>query len=119
MSLLEFRENTDLKRSWEMLPAEPLWKRAPTRDAQGRPVSDFMMIIPKLGKKPPQHIKRTLGHIDAVLQCYSHVVLFADINLKLNTLWISVKPVPGICLELAAAVKVRVPEALLVAHKRE
>jgi hypothetical protein len=119
MGLLEIRDNTDLKRSGEMLPAEPLWKRAPARDAQGRPVSDFMMIIPKLGKKPPLHIKTTLSQIDGVLQCYRHVVLFADINLKLNTLWITVKPVPGICLELAAAIKVSVPEALLVAHKQE
>lgn len=119
MGLLEIRDKTELKRSAEMLPSEPLWKRAPTRDAQGRPVSDFMMIIPKLSKKPPQHIKSTISHIDAVLQRYRHVVLFADINLKLNTLWITVKPVPGICLELAAAVKVQVPEALLVAHKQE
>ena len=119
MDLLEIHNKTDLTRSGELLPAEPLWMRAPTRDAHGRPVSDFMMIIPKLGKKPPQHIKTTLGRIDNVLQRYRHVVLFADFNMKLNTLWITVKPVPGICLELAAAVKVCVPEALLVAHKQE
>ncbi len=119
MGLLEIRDKTDLKGNGAMLPAEPLWMRAPTRDAQGRPVSDFMMIIPKLGKQPPQQIKATISDIDAVLQHYRHVVLFAEINLKLNTLWITVKPIPGMCLELAAAVKVRVPKALLVAHKQE
>jgi len=45
--------------------------------------------------------------------------VFAEVNLKLNTLWVTVKPVPGICLELAAAIKVRIPEALLVAQKQE
>ncbi|MEJ2060890.1 MAG: hypothetical protein P8Y64_10460 [Gammaproteobacteria bacterium] len=100
-------------------PGEPLYKRAPTRDEHGRPLSDFMMIIPKLCKRPQDYIQQTLREIEAVLRYYQNVVVFADMNLKLNTLWVTVRPVPGICLELAAAVKVRVPEALLVAQKQE
>ena len=102
-----------------MHPAEPLWKRAPTRDADGRPLSDFMMIIPKLSKRPTEVIRATLREIEAVLTAYHHAVVFADVNLKLNTLWVTVKPIPGICLELPAALKLRVPEALLVASKHE
>ncbi len=43
--------------------------------------------------------------------------MFAEINLPLNLLWVSVKPVPGIILELATTIKLAVPEALLVAQK--
>lgn len=100
-----------------MTPAEPLWKRAPTRDAQGRRLSDFMMIVPNLRKRPRHYITQTLREIESVLHSYEHVVMFADFNLKLNTLWVSVKPQPGICLELPAALKVRVPEALLVGQQ--
>jgi hypothetical protein len=40
-------------------------------------------------------------------------------NLKLNALWVTVRPIPGICLELPAAIKMQVPEALLVGQKQE
>jgi hypothetical protein len=54
-----------------------------------------------------------------VLARYGDAVVFADVNLRLNTLWVTVRPIPGICLELPAALKHRVPEALLVAHKHD
>lgn len=98
-------------------PAEPLWKRVPTRDAEGRPFSDFMMLIPRLRSRP-RHIKEaTIAEIHAVLDHYRRVVVFADLNLRLNVLWVSVRPVPGICLELPAAIKCRVPEAMLVGQR--
>jgi hypothetical protein len=102
-----------------MHPAEPLWKRAPSRDERGRPLSDFMMIIPKLSRRPTQYIRDTLREIEGVLARYGDAVVFADVNLRLNTLWVTVRPIPGICLELPAALKHRVPEALLVAHKHD
>jgi hypothetical protein len=43
--------------------------------------------------------------------------VFADMNLRLNVLWVTVRPIPGICLELPAALKTRVPEAMLVAQR--
>lgn len=95
-------------------PAAPLWQRVPTRTPEGRLASDFMMLIPGLRRRPQDQLQKVLDDIHAVLTRYRNVVLFADMNLKLNLLWISVRPVPGITLELAAAVKVRVPEALLV-----
>ena len=96
-------------------PGEPLWKRAPARDETGRPLSDFLMIIPRLSRQPSDVISRKLGAIQRVLERYGKVVVFADMNLKLNTLWVTVRPVPGITLELAAVIKMSVPEALLVA----
>lgn len=94
---------------------EPLWKRVPTSDEEGRPLSDFMMLIPKLGSQPTQHIQHTFDEIQLVFDHYRHAVVFADLNLRLNLLWVTVKPIPGICLELPTALKSRVPEAMLVA----
>jgi hypothetical protein len=100
-----------------MSPAEPLWKRAPGRDAQGRALGDFMMIIPRLKTRPSAYIRNTIHQIQKVFAYYENVVVFADLNLKLNVLWVTVKPIPGITLELAAAVKSQVPEAVLVANR--
>jgi len=98
-----------------LTPSEPLWKLAPTRDDEGKSFVDFIMLIPKLKKKPKSYIESTLGKIHMVLSQYSHVVVFADINLKINCLWISHKAQPGLCMELASAIQRQVPEALLVA----
>ena len=100
-----------------ILPGEPLWKRVPTRDEDGSPLSDFMMIIPKLKTKSREEIAKTFTTIENVLKCYQDSVVFADLNLAMNVLWVSVKPVPGICIELPTAIKLQVPEALLVSHK--
>jgi hypothetical protein len=100
-------------------PSEPLWQRAPTRDEQGRALSDFMMIIPHLRDKPRRQLEQTVQRIEQVLLRYHDKVVFADLNLALNVLWVSVRPVPGICLELPTAIKLQVPEALLVSHKFE
>jgi hypothetical protein len=106
-----------LSKTAGMEAAEPLWKRVPTHDENGSPLSDFMMIIPKLRSSPGHIIKNIITEISTVLGHYEKTVVFADLNLKLNVLWVSVKPVPGICLELPAAIKMRVPQAMLVGHK--
>jgi len=98
----------------EMSPAEPLWKIAPTRDENGDRVSDFLMIIPKLRHKPENHIKRTLNDIDLVLKQFKTDIVFANMDMKLNTLWVSFKPEPGLLMKIAAAIKLQVPEAVLV-----
>jgi hypothetical protein len=41
-------------------------------------------------------------------------VVFANLDMKLNTLWVSFKNEPGLFMEIIAAVKHSVPEALLV-----
>ena len=97
-----------------MMPGGPLWKIAPTRDEDGKSFIDFMMIIPRLKKKPQKYIDNTLKDIQMVLSQYSNVVVFANMNLKINCLWISHRAQPGLCQELAAAIRHRVPEAMLV-----
>ncbi len=99
----------------DSVPGLPLWQLAPTRDSAGQRLTDFMMLIPRLRNRPPAEIERTSHDIQAVLALHRDVV-FADLNLKLNLLWVSLRPGPGAISELAAAIRVRVPEAVLVAH---
>ena len=112
-------KTTELKigRFGEVEPADPLWKRVPVRDSEGKPFSDFMMIIPKLRHSSPQGIKEVVVKIEKVLTYYERHVVFADLNLKINVLWVSLKPVPGMCLEVATAINLHVPDAKLVAQR--
>jgi hypothetical protein len=105
-----------LPSSPDLVPADPLYKRAPREDEHGRPLSDFMMIIPKLRTRPQHLIQETISKIERVLDRNSHVVVFADLNLKLNVLWVTVKPSPGVCWNLPGQINSEVPEALLVAQ---
>jgi hypothetical protein len=99
-------------------PAKPLWQLAPTRDSDGRLLTDFMMLIPRLKDKPAIEIERTSGHIHSILSRHRDVV-FADLNLKLNLLWVSLRPRQGAIAEICAAIRIWVPEAMLVAHHAE
>ena len=47
---------------------------------------------------------------------YQDTVVFAEFNLKLNLLWVSIRPVQGIRYEITGAIQERVPEARLVSH---
>lgn len=99
-------------------PGLPLWQVAPTRDGAGRRLTDFMMLIPHLRSRPRAEIEKASRDIQAVLALHQDVV-FADLNLKLNLLWVSLTPRPGAISELVAAIRLRVPEAVLVAHYAE
>ena len=101
-----------------MEPGTPLWQIVPTRGADGRPLADFMMLIPGLRRQPQHVINTTLNHLQQVLeQCRD--VVFVNLNLKINVLWVSVNCRPGIILELVAAIQRHVPEAVLVAQKQD
>lgn len=99
-----------------LLPAEPLRKRAPAFDEHGKALSDFMVLIPGLVKKPQHLIQATIEHIQNVFADYNHVVVFAELNLKLSLLWVSVKPVPGVRFQISEALRAVIPEARLVSH---
>ncbi len=96
-------------------PAGPLWQRVPLRDEEGRGLGDFMMLIPGLRRRPAHMIEAVVRDILDVLRRHERTVVFADLNLKLEVLWVSVRPLPGACLALAAAIHERVPGAKLVA----
>lgn len=110
----------ELKLSVDVSPAQPLWKLAPTRDENGGPVSDVLIIIPKLKSRPEQYIKDTLANIEFALKQYSDEILFANLDMKLNTLWVSFKAIPGVYVDIVSTLKTNVPEAVLVgdSHSR-
>lgn len=105
-----------LLRSLEMHEVEPLHKRVPTHDENGRTLSDFMILIPKLRDKPHHLLKDTVRDIERILFGFGKSIVFAELNLKLNVLWVSVRPRPGITFEVAGALQTCIPEAKLVSH---
>jgi hypothetical protein len=108
----------ELRKTLECEPGQPLWKVVPTRDENGKLLIDFVMWIPRLKRQSPDYIQTTLVHIHAVLQRYQEVV-FADMNLAINVLWVSLKHRPGIVREVFNAIHALVPEAKLVAQQME
>ncbi|MDX2506530.1 MAG: hypothetical protein QNL62_18905 [Gammaproteobacteria bacterium] len=116
--MLDNKTKSTLKTAtYSLTPNEPLWKRVPVKDEYGRFFSDFMMLIPKLSQQPAEKKIAKIDAIEQVFRHYGKAIVFADLNLKINVLWVTVRPIPGICLELPAAIKHYVPEALLIAQK--
>lgn len=117
---IRLSQNTLPKSGTKVSPGVPLHEIAPTRDENGKPLSDFMMIIPKLKHQSEDYIQQTLNKLDKVLNYYKEKIVFVDLNMKINVLWVTIKPIPGLILEISAAIKTQVPEALLVAdHQGE
>lgn len=114
---LQSRQAETLLFSSGLLPAEPLWKRLPARDEEGRRLTDFMMVIPGLNKMHHDSSARIMVKLEEVLGYYRNVVLFADLNLKTNVLWVSLRQSNGVCIEVAAAIHAVVPQARLVAEQ--
>ncbi len=101
----------------ELHEPEPLYRRAPSRDEDGRPLSDFMMLIPGLRDLPQAAFRDRVAGIQAILGDHPGVV-FADLNVPINVLWVSIRPEIGLISSLASAIQDRIPEALLVASDR-
>lgn len=96
--------------------SQPLWQRVPTRTDAGEYACDFMMLVSRFNQLTTPVQENIVEKLYAVLKHYSDVVLFADLNVKLNLLWISHRPRPGIGLEVAAMIHEQIPEAKLVSH---
>jgi len=75
-----------------------------------------MMLIPGLREKPRHIIDTVIQDVHIALTHFSEVVVFAEFNLRLNLLWVSIRPVQGIRFEIASAIQRLVPEAKLVSH---
>jgi hypothetical protein len=104
--------------AFSLEPHQPLYRRAPARDVDGRPFGDFMVLIPGLRERPRHELAERLARLQAVMVRFREVV-FVDLNLPLNLLWVSVRPRPGVILELFGAVKLELPEAKLVGQRWE
>lgn len=93
----------------------PLWKRAPARDENGIPYNDFMMLIPGLNKLGGPVVEEYLVKIQHCLKPFGSVVVYVDMNIKLNILWISLRPGPGITSDIVVAIQQVIPDAKLIA----
>lgn len=108
----------DSKRAPSCTPfivASPLWSRAPSRDENGAPYIDFMMLIPGLKNADTVTIESYMVKIRNSLGDFEHVVAYVDLNIRLNILWISSRAVPGISRLIMQAIQREIPEAKIVA----
>jgi len=94
----------------------PLYTRAPTRDPDGAAYSDFMVLIPGLRDLSRADFGDRVAGLQAVLGQYQQVV-FADLNVPLNLLWVTLIPEFGLIATMAESLRQRIPEARLVGHE--
>ena len=111
------KKSEQLKPTLELSANTPLWSRVPTKDETGEYLGDFMMIITGLKKASPEHRKQTINTLTQVLSSYSDAVMFADLNMKMSLLWVSVRPIKGMLAEIPRAIIDSVPEARLVSDR--
>lgn len=78
-----------------------------------------MLLIPGLKQWPQGRRQQLLDELQQLFETYAHSVVFADLNLKLNLLWVSHRQGKGITLMLFQAIRERIPEAVLVASQAE
>lgn len=95
-------------------PGGPLHQRAPTRDSAGRPVSDLMLLLPGLKTGLEPVVSRVSAELSAILAGFGDRVLFAELNLKLGLLWVTVPGEPGLCHEVAQTVRAHLPETRVI-----
>jgi hypothetical protein len=70
-----------------------------------------------LREAPVPELSARLSLIEAALGRHVEVV-FADLNLPLNLLWVSVRPRRGVILEISASIRLCEPAAVLVGERR-
>ena len=95
--------------------SEPLFRRLPKQDEHGRFLGDFMMLIPGLREMPGAQADLQLARLQRILDADDDVV-FADLNLPLNLLWVSVRQRHGVVTEVATGIREHFPGARLVGH---
>ncbi|MGR8948509.1 MAG: hypothetical protein ACU84Q_10705 [Gammaproteobacteria bacterium] len=93
-----------------------LLERVPTVDEGGKPLGDLLVILPKLRDKPAHQIGTAVDGIARALAQFSNTIVFAELNIQRNSLWVSMRPHPGIRASIAHAIRFEVPDAKLVAH---
>ena len=74
--------------------------------------SDFMVLIPGMRDLPKAEFADRVAGLQAVLGHYDQVV-FADLNVRLNLLWVTVTPELGLIPDLVSALRQRLPEVRL------
>ena len=65
-----------IKQSIEVYPNEPLWKRVPTQDEDGKLLSDFMMLLPGLNTLDKNSFLETITLLNNLFAQYNQYVVF-------------------------------------------
>ena len=97
----------------------PLWQRVPTHTEAGELAFDFMVFVKKLNKLDSVEQTATIDKIYSVLNIYSKVILLADLNLKINLLWVSHLPRLNLSIEIASQIINVYPPARLISHRSD
>ncbi len=74
-----------------------------------------MMLIPGLKQKNQAGIEDIILRIRKSLQSFEEVVVYIDLNTRLNLLWVSFKPIPDVSRYMMIAIQQEIPEARVVA----
>jgi hypothetical protein len=72
-----------------------------------------MMIFPGLRDLPEVQLREKIKLMAAILSRCDEVV-YVDLNLPLNLLWVSLRQKPGLVLDLSTGIKASFPESMLV-----
>ena len=75
-----------------------------------------MMIIPNLKNFERSRLNNVVNKINAVLKLHEQNIVLADLNLKINVLWVTIQPRLGLTTEIAAHIHHVVPEAKLISQ---
>lgn len=97
-------------------PADALWRYAPSRDENHSPTSDLMMLLPGLKSASNQVRDVIQNQLQDVLESFDDRILFADLNLRLGILWVTVRSEVGLCAEVINAIRNRIEDARSVSH---
>jgi len=107
------RSGDALETSDRLYPGGDLWRYAPARDLHGRSLSDLMLLLP--GLPGNRHLSILVRQqIQEVLEGFGERIQFADLNLRLGILWVTVDSEPGLCGEVADAIRARIEGARVV-----
>ncbi len=95
--------------------SSPLWKWAPCRDASGKPYFYFMMLIPGLKQMDQAGLEHIMIKLKSSLRAFENVVVYVDLNTRLNLLWVTTKPIPHVSRHIMQAIQFEIPGAKIVA----
>ena len=93
-----------------------LLDRVPTTDEYGKPLGDMIVLLPRLREKTAHEVTLIARGIDRALSQFSAQIMFAELNVNRNNLWVSMRPTKGIRAYIATAIRLEVPDAKLIGH---
>jgi len=97
----------------QLLQGGGLWRYVPVKDSENKAFCDLLVLLP--GIKKNRDLQVLMRHqLQEVLKGFGDQVLFADLNLQLGLVWVTVAPEPGLCGDVAEAIRGRVEGARLV-----